>query len=180
MAIDFGTTQTTVIKTIAYAASGSAAPTKPALGSTFNWVADGTWNAVTFKPSGDDFEFNDADGNVIQVKAPGDLQKQLNVHVTEPNILDNIVIKTYEVGSKVLSMVSNWGVSTATYSPTATITPKAIILEYEGLGLLYMPTCEIIAGAPNGGRAGLGSHSVTIDILATSSVPAGYQWIQFV
>ena len=180
MAIDFGTTQTTVIKTIAIGAASETLPTAPYLGNTYSWSTDEDWDAIGFKPSADDFEFNDADGNVIQVKAPGDLQKQLNVHVTEPNILDNIVIKTYEIGSKVLDVVSNWSETSDVYSPTATITEYSVILEYEGLGWLHIPRCEIMAGAPGGGRAGLGSQSVTIDILATTAVPAGYQWIQFV
>ena len=73
---------------------------------------------------------------------------------------------------------ANWTKSGQIYTPTDEITAKAAIIQYKGLGWLYMPSVQIVCGTPDGGVATLASQNVTLHLTATDDVPAGYQWIQ--
>jgi len=176
-----GTWQTRVetarINTIAYGADNATAPTNPSTGTAETWASEGSWTALSCNYAADDFTFTDLDGEPVIIKPP---TGQANVaRFWDTRGLDTVSFNTYEIGDKVYVLDTAMTESpTGTFSPAVVHTRKAICIEFAGLGIVYMPSCEVIVGTPTGGVKASGGHNCVIYTYATTSVVAAYQWIQ--
>jgi len=171
---------------LAYAAENTAfLSTKPITGGVIDWTdnaSGGTTNGWTdpgFKFTEDDFGFENNEGNPIQIWAPTNAQKTAIIR-DEAQVPSSINVKSYEAMSKVYTFATNVTEATGVFTFTAShSTRRALIMEVQGLGALYMPSVEISANVPEGGVKTLTTQDIKIDIFAGTSVTTGFQVIQW-
>ena len=184
-------TETGRICAIAYGSENATKPTAPNTGTSIDWTATASgeaaegWTlamdnttATVARFSADDFSFNDAEGNEIVVKAPTATQKDAIIQ-DQPQLLDNITFTSYEAGAKIMDWATDWSSSSQVYTPGVHSTRRAIVIEVEGFGFHYMPSCEVHVGTHGGGSQGLAQSPVTIRVFRGSSVTTGYDWNQY-
>ena len=177
-------TETGRVVKMAIAAENLAAPTVlPTTGTACDWTLTASgeafegWTVNTFDLAADDFEMTDAEGEAIIVRPPTAAKKSAIIRDEVQN-LDQIGFTSFEVGSKIAAFATNVADATGvqTWSPTHTRT--ALLIEFEGLGLIYCPSVEIAAGTPGGGAKALSTQACVIEVFAGSSVTTGVQFIQ--
>jgi len=177
------TTETGRIIRVAKAADNTAAPTSlPNTGSSFNWVtaiASGGdaygWTPSPFSFTEDDFEFEDNEGNPITVKPPTATKKSAIIR-DEPDTPETVRLTSYEIGEKVLLWATNVTEASDVFTKSATFTRQAILIEVQGLGFHYFPSCEIRVGTSGGGVKTLGTQTISVDVFAGSTLTSGYAW----
>ena len=178
------TTETGRIVRMALGAENLAAPTVlPITGTACDWTLTASgeafegWTADTFKYTSDDFEMTDAEGEPIIVKPPT-AGKKVAIIRDEIQNLDQIGFTSYEAGSKIAAFATNVADASGVQTWSATHTRAALIIEFEGLGLIYCPSVEISAGTPGGGAKTLSTQACVIEVFEGSSVASGVQFIQ--
>jgi len=179
------TTETGRIIRVAKAADNTAAiTTLPDVGTSIDWTATASgeaaygWTASDFVFTSDDFEFTDSEGEPIIVEPPTALKKIATIH-DKADTPDSVSFTSYEIGEKVLLWATNVTETSDVFTKSATWTRNAIIIEVQGLGFHYFPSCEIKVATSGGGVKTLGTQAVMIDVFAGSSVLAGYNWVRY-
>jgi len=176
-----GTWQTDVetgrINAIAYGSADASAPTLPSTGTAETWSGEGSWTELSCNYAADDFTFTDLDGEPVVIKAP---TGQANVaRFWDTRALDTVSFNTYEIGDKVYVLDTAVSESpTGTFGVTVVHTRKAICIEFAGLGVVWMPSCEVIVSSPKGGVKASGGHNCVIYCYGTTAAPAAFKWVQ--
>jgi len=180
------TTETGRIYRIGRAADNTAAPTtKPVTGGNITWTATASgeamegWTVATFDFAEDDWSFEMLEGDPVAVKSPAADHRAALIHDVPYGLPASVTFTSYEVGEKVYDFMSNVSDTTGVFTFSDTFTRYAVIIEVQGLGIHYFPSCEIMAAPAGGGYKNTATQEVRLEIFAGSSVTAGYQWIQW-
>ena len=160
--------------------------TKPTTGTALDWGATGSgealegWTKFTGDLSEDDFEFVFDEGEPVDVWSPTGLARAAFIRDRVPGIPTQVRFTSFTVGSMVADWCSNVASASGLHTFDATLERVAIMIEVEGLGVHYMPSCEVHMEGSGGGLKTLATQPVTIDIFEGDSVAAGYQFQQWI
>ena len=151
----------------------------PNEGAAINWASATGWTKQTFEFNEDPFEFNKADQQRLNVKAPASPTK---TKVIRNNVaIDTLVFTSYEIGAKVLALCTNASEgSGGEWTFSTTHTRKALAIEYYGVACVWFPSVEIEADVPVGAAWQLSTQTVMIDVFGTDSYPTGYAIFDYV
>jgi hypothetical protein len=146
--------------------------------NAFGWtlVADRTSTAAdVFKFTEDDFDFEGEEGEPIPVKPKWADTTIETIYPHPPGNVTKVTMTSFEAGSKLYTLGSNWTLASGMWTCSTTMTRRAIVIEVCGLGCHYFPSAQIIIPAPNaGGVATLATQEVTILPHCGTSLPSGY------
>lgn len=157
-----------------------AAP--PLTGVAMDWSDTGSggdlegWTAATFNLTEDDFEWLFGEGNPITVKAPLSIANAAMIRDDVPGIPTGLRFTSFEIGSKVTALVSNLTDVSGLHDWDSALTRVAMMIEIEGVGFHYMPSCEVHAQGPTGGLKTLSTQVVTVDFFEGDSLAAGHEY----
>jgi hypothetical protein len=149
--------------------------------NAFGWtlVGDRTSTATdVFKFTSDDFSFTGEEGEPIDVKPPyADAQIE-TIYQHPPGNVTDVEFTSYEAGSKLFTLGSNWTLASGQWTCSTTMTRRAIVIEVCGLGAHYFPSAQIIIPAPNAvGVSTLVNQMVQIKAHCGTTLTTGYGYI---
>lgn len=164
---------------IARAPEGTAAPDAPNIGDTVNWdgLSPADWVANPFEFTDEDFTVNAVEDDALPARGAGRPLKR-GVFRDQPRFLWNsFQTTTDDVGEAVIEWAKNFTKDGNEYTPGVEVDRHAIIVEYEGLKMKYMPSVEIHFGETAAGKRRLSRGTVLFDIMGTEDLPEGQKWI---
>ncbi len=172
--------QTRVIR-IARAPEGTTPPEAPDIGGTVDWesLSPSDWDANPFEFTDEDFTINAVEDDAIAARGAGQPLKR-GVFRDQPRYLWNsFETTTDDVGEAIMEWANNYTVSSNEYTQDVQGSRYAIIVEFEGLQMLYMPSVEIHFGVTAVGKRRLSRGTVLFDIMGTETLPEGQKWIAY-
>ena len=177
------TEETARIIAIGIAVESAAIPTLPTTGTAIDWTETATgedmygWTVLDADLTDAEFTFNMVDNNDVEVSPP--TAQGIYALIRNKRALKSITCTAYEVMAKVYALATNVTTASLVYTESATFTRAALLIEYEGLGVLYCPSVEIGTSIPGGGVTTLSTQEITIDAFANASYPAAYSVKQY-
>jgi hypothetical protein len=158
---------------------------QPITGGDIDWTQTASgedmegWTVGAFNFNEDAWEFTNSEGTPIIVKAPASVQQVAIIRDEIPGIPSQIRFTAFEVGSLVAALCSNVTDTAGVMEFDQLLSRQSVIIEIQGLGAHYMPSCEIWMAAPGGGFKNIATQQVVVDIFCGATVTAGYQLIQW-
>jgi len=175
-----------------YGIALGAEKTKPdvstiSLGGGIEW--NSLWTAISVYFTDDDIAVEPVEEDGIEINPP-----------TAPGIIalirDKVGIRrinftSYEVGAKLLQYATNIAevhATTGVVTPgsgywieTQTHTRTAVAIEFVGLGILWLPSCEIKALPPTGNVKKPATQEVVIDVFCVNvgNKDITYAWLEY-
>ena len=172
------TLETARVARIAFAAEDTAIPSVlPNTGASLDWTQTASgenvfgWTANPFAFTEDDFVFELREEDILMADPPD--AEGASGAIRDKSGIRSIVFTSYEIGDKIMTWATNVTESSGEFTETSTYTRVAVIIEYEGIGLRYFPSCEIQVKPEAIGRRTLGTQEVEILVFIRPSVPNG-------
>lgn len=171
-------TNTGNVLTVAFGAQGAAKPALVALDNPLDYddPTPGVWTLKAFKFAEDDVEITPLDDK-LYVDAPED-QAAERAFIFK-NGIDTIAFGSYEIGARPYSHSSTMSVAGQVYTETKLITYRSMIVEYTGVGFLYLPKVMVQIGPPKGGVKKIANCTFSIKAFRTNAIPAASDWNEF-
>jgi hypothetical protein len=149
--------------------------------NAFGWTLAGDRTSTAtdvFKFTSDDFSFTGEEGEQIDVKPPWSDAQIETIYQHPPGNVTDVEFTSYEAGSKLFTIGSNWTLASGVWTCSTTMTRRAIAIEVCGLGTHYFASAQVIIPAPNaGGVSTLANQMVQIKAHCGTSQPTGYGYI---
>lgn len=171
-------TYTGNVLTVAFGAESAVKPTNVAKDNPLDYddPTPGVWGLKTFKFSEDDVEITSLDDK-IHVDAPEDQARERSF--VFKNGIDSIAFGSYEIGARPYSHSSTMDQTGQVFTETKSITYKSMIIEYSGVGFLYLPKCLVQIGPPKGGVKKIAICTFSVTVYRTNAIPGGFEWNEF-
>lgn len=149
-------------------------------GNVFDWedAGNSAWDIIPFEMAEDEVSYQDADENRLVIKAPQSPVK--TAVIRNADAIDRIDFTAYEIGEKVIRIATNLVETDDDGLTTGLIHTerKSMIIEYAGIGFLYLPSVEISVKVPRGGIWTLGTTPVSVEVFGSDVITSGYLWYQ--
>ncbi len=166
---------------IARAPEGTDPPTAPDIGETIDWdgLSPAEWEANPFEFTDEDFSVTPVDDDAIEARGAGRPLRRGVFRDQPPMLWKSFQTTTDDVGRAVMDWAKNFSTSNNEYTQKTQVDRHAIVVEFEGLKMLYCPSVEIHFGVTAQGKRRLSRGTVLFDILGTADLPEGQKWIHF-
>lgn len=175
--------ETGTIRKVAFAVEGSAIPTLPAPGSNITY-ADPWLTTIGGQPgASDDAYLAEDDVEItplyegIPINPP--LAQNKLGEIVIKNAIEMVKFGVYSMKQAVLALSSTATSSSNAVTEGTTITYKAMVIEYTGIGILYFPRVQVKLVTPQGAVKSLASNVIECMVEGTNSFPSGYAWYTF-
>lgn len=167
--------QTQLVARIWRAPAGTDIPSPVNYGESLTLTAP--WEANGWRFSEDDFSVTQIDPNPITVHPP-DLPMPIG-QIREYSGIESFTLPTYETGHKLYEWITNAVIDSGEHRETTTHDRVAIIIEVQGVGFHYFPSCEIDKEITSLGRRTLAHDNLTVRPFGTDEEPTGHVWVEY-
>ena len=163
------------VKSIATAAASSAVATAlPIPGSNLTWASP--WTEIAVDLGEEDISFAMREES-LDIEGPLDQNRQSEIMFK--NGIDTITFGLYEVAQAAFALSSTNATSSNIEEEGLTITYRAIGLEFNGIGLLYLPKVRLKPVQLTGKIKTQATMVYEGKVFGTSTIPSGWQWHAF-